>query len=109
MAKQEMTPESQGSRPKVLMLAFACEPDFGSEPEVGWRWALEMRRYVDVTVVTDEGHRVAIEKKLPAGSQISFLRSRSGGLTAFPLLRLPRILPEMDARRPAADRAAAQE
>jgi glycosyltransferase involved in cell wall biosynthesis len=65
MAKQEMTPESRGSRPKVLMLAFACEPDFGSEPEVGWRWALEMSRYVDVTVVTDEGHRAAIEKKLP--------------------------------------------
>src|SRR5690349_9410175 len=45
------------ARPKVLMLAFACEPDVGSEPEVGWRWACEMCRYADITVVTDEGHR----------------------------------------------------
>jgi glycosyltransferase involved in cell wall biosynthesis len=44
-------------RPKVLMLAFACEPNVGSEPEVGWRWACEMCRHADVTVVTDEGHR----------------------------------------------------
>jgi glycosyltransferase involved in cell wall biosynthesis len=43
------------------MLAFACEPDFGSEPEVGWRWASEMGRYADITVVTDEGHRSAVE------------------------------------------------
>jgi glycosyltransferase involved in cell wall biosynthesis len=44
-------------RPKVLMLAFACEPDVGSEPEVGWRWACEMCRHADITVITDEGHR----------------------------------------------------
>jgi glycosyltransferase involved in cell wall biosynthesis len=51
-------------RPKVLMLAFACEPDFGSEPEVGWRWATEMHRYADVTVITDEGHHGAVEEWL---------------------------------------------
>ena len=52
------------ARPKVLMLAFACEPDFGSEPEVGWRWATEMSPYADVTVITDEGHRGPVTAKL---------------------------------------------
>lgn len=51
-------------RPKVLILAFACEPDFGSEPEVGWRWATEMSKFADITVITDEGHREAVEAKL---------------------------------------------
>ena len=46
------------------MLAFACEPDFGSEPEVGWRWATELSRFAQITVLTDEGHRPAIEAKL---------------------------------------------
>jgi len=52
------------ARPNVLMLAFACEPDFGSEPEVGWRWATEMSPYADVTVITDEGHRGPVTAKL---------------------------------------------
>ena len=26
---------------KILMSAYACEPGKGSEPGVGWRWALE--------------------------------------------------------------------
>jgi glycosyltransferase involved in cell wall biosynthesis len=49
-----------------LMLAFACEPDIGSEPEIGWRWSREMCLYADVTVVTDESHRAAILARFSA-------------------------------------------
>ncbi len=48
-------------RLKVLISAYACEPGKGSEPEVGWRWALEMARFHDVTVVTRTNNRAAIE------------------------------------------------
>ena len=27
---------------KVLLSAFACEPNLGSEPEVGWKWAVHL-------------------------------------------------------------------
>ncbi|MGC6464491.1 MAG: glycosyltransferase family 4 protein [Akkermansiaceae bacterium] len=43
------------------MSAFACEPEEGSEPEVGWRWARMMSRDNDVIVVTQEKNRKHIE------------------------------------------------
>jgi glycosyltransferase involved in cell wall biosynthesis len=48
-------------RLKVLMSAYACEPGKGSEPEVGWQWALQMARFHDVTVLTRTNNRAAIE------------------------------------------------
>ena len=78
------------------MSAFACEPGRGSEQEVGWRWALEMARWFDVTVLTQERNRPRIEEEvargLPDGLTLSFeyfqlaepvyrLKSRSDPLT----------------------------
>src|ERR1700677_1409499 len=51
-------------RLKVLMSAYACEPNKGSEPEVGWQWALQMARFHDVTVLTRSNNRAIIEKEL---------------------------------------------
>lgn len=51
-------------RLKVLISAYACEPDKGSEPEVGWQWALQMARFHDVTVLTRANNRVNIERRL---------------------------------------------
>lgn len=48
-------------RPKVLMSAYACEPCRGSEPGVGWNWAMSMSRHVDVTVITRSNNRPVIE------------------------------------------------
>jgi glycosyltransferase involved in cell wall biosynthesis len=51
---------------KVLMSAYACEPGKGSEPEVGWQWALQMARFHDVTVLTRANNRGPIEAALAA-------------------------------------------
>src|SRR5581483_11891914 len=51
-------------RLKVLLSAYACEPGKGSEPEVGWQWALQMARYHDVTVLTRANNRESIEKEI---------------------------------------------
>jgi Glycosyltransferase len=51
-------------RLKVLISAYACEPGKGSEPEVGWQWALQMARFHDVTVLTRANNRAAIEAGL---------------------------------------------
>src|SRR2546426_9766353 len=49
---------------KVLISAYACEPNKGSEPEVGWQWALQMARFHGVTVLTRANNRPAIEQAL---------------------------------------------
>jgi glycosyltransferase involved in cell wall biosynthesis len=50
---------------KILLSAFACRPDRGSEPGVGWHWAVELvRQGHDVWVLTQSENRPAIESEL---------------------------------------------
>lgn len=50
---------------KVLLSAFACEPDKGSEFAVGWNWAVSLSRAGhDVVVMTRSQSRMAIEGAL---------------------------------------------
>lgn len=49
---------------KILMSAYACEPNRGSEPGVGWHWALQAARSHEVWLVTSPLHRDAIEREL---------------------------------------------
>lgn len=47
---------------KILLSAFACDPYFGSDEEVGWQWAKQLSsRGFDVTVITRASHQLAIE------------------------------------------------
>ncbi len=51
---------------KILISAYACEPNKGSEPEVGWRWVIDKaKEYDEVVVVTRANNRENIEKELP--------------------------------------------
>jgi len=50
---------------KVLLSAYACEPHKGSEPGVGWRWALEISKLGhEVWVLTRRNNRRWIEGEL---------------------------------------------
>lgn len=51
-------------RLKVLISAYACEPGKGSEPEVGWQWAMHMAQFHDVIVLTRANNRQNIEREL---------------------------------------------
>lgn len=52
---------------KLLISAYACEPGKGSEPGVGWRWALEsVRLGHEVWVITRENNRPGIAAGLAA-------------------------------------------
>jgi glycosyltransferase involved in cell wall biosynthesis len=48
---------------RILLSAFACDPYFGSDEEVGWQWVRELSsRGHDVTVLTRASHQASIEK-----------------------------------------------
>ena len=51
-------------RTKVLMSAYACEPNKGSEPGVGWNWALHMSKEYEVYVITRLNNKEIIEEYL---------------------------------------------
>lgn len=61
----------------ILLSAYACEPDLGSEPEVGWKWAAGLSAQGhQVTVLTRKSNREAIERKvdtLPGKENLSFI------------------------------------
>lgn len=46
---------------KILLIASAFSPLWGSEPGVGWNWAMEMARHHDVTVLTHGYFRSHLE------------------------------------------------
>lgn len=50
---------------KILLSAYACEPNKGSEPGTGWHWALELARIGhEVCVLTRANNRPVIEETL---------------------------------------------
>lgn len=45
---------------KILLSAYACEPNKGSEPGVGWSWAIEYAKYHQVWVLTRDNNEQTI-------------------------------------------------
>lgn len=50
---------------RILVSAYGCEPEKGSEQGVGWHWVLEMARSHQLWVLTRTNNRSAIEAALP--------------------------------------------
>ena len=51
---------------KILLSAYACEPNKGSEPEIGWQWVLNLSKYGhDIYVITKTNNKKNIEKNKP--------------------------------------------
>lgn len=62
---------------KILLSAFAFAPNAGSEYGVGWRWAAELARNHEVTVVTDITRKDLIETEgvqLPPNLRVAYFR-----------------------------------
>lgn len=54
---------------KVLISAYACEPNKGSEPGAGWNWSLAAARDHEVWVLTRANNRPVIEAELAVRPQ----------------------------------------
>ena len=49
---------------KILLSAYACEPNKGSEPGVGWSWVIEYAKYHQVWVLTRDNNEQTIKTYL---------------------------------------------
>lgn len=49
----------------ILISAYACAPDVGSEPGVGWNWITHLARYCKITVITEAGFQEKILSSIP--------------------------------------------
>ena len=64
---------------KIMLSAFACAPNMGSEAGSGWLYAVELARAHRVWVLTDESRRRAIEshaEMLPENLKIIYYRPK---------------------------------
>jgi len=52
--------EHQPQRKRVLLLAYYCNPNFGSEPGAGWNRALETAKHFDTWVISHSDNAHAI-------------------------------------------------
>jgi glycosyltransferase involved in cell wall biosynthesis len=59
---------------RILLSAYACEPDKGSEPGVGWRWANGLSERVSLTVLTRADNRKVIQAAIDKQTEESPLR-----------------------------------
>ncbi|NEU76744.1 glycosyltransferase family 4 protein [Hassallia byssoidea VB512170] len=56
--------QNKAKRLKVLLSAYACRPDMGSEPGVGWNMARELVKHYSIWVITREENRFSIASEL---------------------------------------------
>lgn len=49
---------------KVLVSAYACEPNKGSEPGMGWNWVKQISRFHEVWAITRANNREVIKEEL---------------------------------------------
>ena len=59
----------------ILINAYACAPNMGSEPGMAWNWIINLARYCRVFVITEGEWRYEIEReleKLPQKESITF-------------------------------------
>lgn len=46
----------------ILLSAYACRPEMGSEPAVGWNWVVELSKYHNLWVLTNFTNEQGIEE-----------------------------------------------
>lgn len=50
---------------KIIVNAYACSPNMGSEPGMGWNWCCQLAKYCELHIITEGEFRENIEKVLP--------------------------------------------
>lgn len=59
----------------ILINAYACSPEMGSEPGMAWNWCVNLAKYCELYIITEGEFRDKIEKALlilPQGGNMHF-------------------------------------
>lgn len=62
-------------RLSILINAYACSPDMGSEPGMAWNWCVNLARHCELYIITESEFRHNIEdalQRLPQGRNMHF-------------------------------------
>lgn len=60
---------------KVLINAYACAPEIGSEPGMAWNWCVNLAKYCELFIITESEFRNKIDATvptLPQGKNLHF-------------------------------------
>ena len=49
----------------VLINAYACSPNMGSEPGMAWNWCVNLAKYCELHIITEGEFRDKIEAVVP--------------------------------------------
>ena len=56
---------------KILVNAYACSPNMGSEPGMAWNWCVNLAKYCELHIITEGEFRDKIEAVLPTLPQVN--------------------------------------
>ncbi|WP_300021568.1 glycosyltransferase family 4 protein [uncultured Maribacter sp.] len=62
-------------RPNVIINAYACSPNKGSEPGMGWNWIISISKFCNIHIITEGEWKTEIEESitdLPQGINLTF-------------------------------------
>lgn len=54
---------------KILVNAYACSPNMGSEPGMAWNWCINLAKHCELFIITEGEFRERIDNALPSLTQ----------------------------------------
>ena len=67
---------------KILINAYACSPNMGSEPGMAWNWCVHLAKHCELYIITEgefRGRIEAVVPTLPQGKNMHFYYNPVGG------------------------------
>lgn len=67
---------------RIMVNAYACSPDMGSEPGMAWNWCVHLAKHCELHIITESEFRERIEAvvpTLPQGKNMHFYYNPIGG------------------------------
>ena len=62
----------------ILINAYACSPNMGSEPGMAWNWCINLAKHCELYIITEGEFRDKIEAALPTSRETHALLLQSG-------------------------------
>ena len=68
----------------IIINAYACSPNMGSEPGMAWNWCINLAKHCELHIITEGEFKEKIETALPTLPRTRETRWEAGGTTLQP-------------------------